>query len=304
MSINSPGTGAPYFYDGINACTSLSDPSTVHVANTGLSRFFKRYLLQKAFSVFKWEIPENWSRDYFLYCLYCWGFVAVINTDAFGVIPQGCGLQGYDVFYRPTHAVITNPLLHGFTTPQIGKQCTLFKLQPDYGGIYDIVSFYGDMMALSAETAGINLVNSKLSYVFAAKDKAASESFKKLYDEIMSGNPATFVDKSLFDADGKPAWQLFDQKVGQNYIVGNILTDMRKWEQMFDNDVGIPNANTDKRERLISDEVNVNSQETISKCALWLDELKKSCAETEKMFSIKISVDWRVKPDVLETGAE
>jgi hypothetical protein len=99
-------------------------------------------------SVFEWQIPPTWSKDYFLYVLYCWGFMAIINTDKFGVIPQACGLQGYDVFYRPTHAVIVNPLLTGMKTPRIDKQCVLMRLQPDYGGIMDMVTYYSDMMAL------------------------------------------------------------------------------------------------------------------------------------------------------------
>lgn len=302
--MNFQGSGAPFFYNYVNQQTSAFTPSTVHVSNTGLSNFFRRYLLQKAFSVFKWTMPETWSRDYFLYCLYCWGFVAVINTDRFGVIPQGCGLQGYDVFYRPTTAVITNPILRGFKELRIGKQCTLFKLQPDYGGIYDLVSFYADMMALSAETAGVNLLNSKLSYVFTAANKQSAETFKKLFDRVASGEPAVVIDKALLKDDGSPAWQAFDQNVGQNYIVSNILTDMRKFEQMFDNDIGIPNANTDKKERLLTDEVNSNNQETVSKCALWLEELQTVAEQTRKMFGIEISVDWRVKPEILKGGVD
>lgn len=304
------GYGAPAFYDHVNARTSVVTPSTVHVTNTGLSRFFQRYLLQKAMSVFKWDMPETWSRDYFLYCLYCWGYVAVINTDKFGVIPQGCGLMGYDVFYRPTTAIISNPLLTGLKQLRIGTQCTLFKLQPDYGGIYDLVSYYADMMALSAETAGVNLLNSKLSYVFTAGDKSSAESFKKLYDRVASGEPAVVMDKHLLRDDGTAAWQPFEQNVGQNYIVSDILTDLRKWEQMFDTDIGIPNANTDKKERLLTDEVNSNNMETVSKCALWLEELQKVAEQTRSMFGVEITVDWRVKPEVLsstqtqEGGAE
>jgi hypothetical protein len=244
-----PGVGAPVMYDYVNATNSLVSPSTVHVTNTGVAHFFRRYLLQKAISVFEWHLPESWDRDYFLYILYCWGYLAIINTDKFGVIPQSCGLQGYNVFYRPTTAVITNPYLNGMKSLKIDKHCTLFKLQPDYGGIMDIVNYYADMMALCAETAGVNLLNSHLSYVFTATDKPAAESFKKLHDKVLSGEPSVVVDKNLFGADGKPEWQPFQQNVGQNYIVGDILTDMRKIENMFNTAIGIPNANTDKKER-------------------------------------------------------
>lgn len=290
---------APYMYDYINAEVSQHSPSTVHTKNTELQRFFARYLLQKAMSVFKWDLPETWDRDYFLYVLYGIGYIAVLNTDKYGVIPQQCGLEGYNIFYQPKRALVTNPLLRGLRRLEIGTQCTLIKLQPDYGSVMDLVGFYADMMALTAETAGVNLVNSRLSYVFFGKNKNTAESQKKLFDRVASGEPATFVDTALYDVQsGNPSWFPFQQNVGQNYIAGDALADLRKWEMMFDTDVGIPNANTDKKERLISDEVNANNVEVTSKADLWLDQLQKSFAQTSKMFGIKLGVEWRNKPQV------
>lgn len=290
---------APYMYDYVNTEVSQHSPSTVHTKNTELQRFFARYLLQKAMSVFKWDLPETWDRDYFLYVLYGIGYIAVINTDKYGVIPQQCGLDGYNIFYQPKRALVTNPLLRGLRRLEIGTQCTLIKLQPDYGGVMDLVGFYADMMALTAETAGVNLVNSRLSYVFFGKNKNTAESQKKLFDRVASGEPATFVDTALYDVQsGNPSWIPFQQNVGQNYIAGDALADLRKWEMMFDTDVGIPNANTDKKERLISDEVNANNVEVTSKADLWLDQLQKSFAQTSKMFGIKLGVEWRNKPQI------
>jgi len=296
------GTGAPAMYDHINVATASVDPSTVHVQNTGLSRFYQRYLLQKAMSVFEWKMPKEWSKDYFLYCLYCWGFVAVVNTDKFGVIPQGCGLRGYDVFYRPTHAIISNPLITGILEPKIGEQCTLFRLQPDYGGIMDLVSYYANMMALASEAAAVNIVNSKLAYVFRASNKAQAESFKKMFDQIASGNPAVFIDKTLTNEDGSMNWDSFSNDLKANYLLSDLLSDMRKIETMFLTEIGINNANTDKKERLISDEVNANNFEVRSKCELWLEELQKTAKETREMFNIDISVDWREALNEPEKG--
>lgn len=287
------GTGIPASADYINAANSVVSPSTVHCHNAALSRYFQRYLLQKAMSVFEWDMPDTWSKNYTLYTLYCWGYFAVVNTDKFGVIPQACGLRGYDVFYQPTHAVITNPLLKGTLEPRINLQTVLVRLQPDYGGILDIVTYYADLLALCAESVGMNLVNSKLAYVFAAENKASAETFKRLYDQIASGNVASVIDKQLMREDGKPNWQMFNQNVGQNYITDRVLADMRKIEAMFCTDIGIPNANTDKKERLITDEVNANNFETRSKCALWLEELQDSCKKVEEMFHVKLSVKWR-----------
>lgn len=291
--------GAPYYYNYINAETSQVTPSTVHVKDSGLCRYFTKYLLQKAMSVFEWDLPETWNKDYFLYVLYCWGYVAVVNTDKFGVIPQGCGLKGYDVFYAPTHAVIANPLLSGILEPRIGTQCELLKLQPDFSGILDLVGHYAEQMALASQSVSVNLLNSKLSYVFTAKTKALAESLKKMYDQIASGEPAVVIDSRLKNAaDGEETWKAFEQNVGGNYIVTNLLADLRKIESMFDTEIGIPNANTDKRERLIQDEVNANNIETYSKCAMWLENLQDACKRVNDMFGLSIAVRWRKIPEM------
>ena len=291
--------GSPYYYNYINAETSQVTPSTVHVKDSGLCRYFTKYLLQKAMSVFEWDLPETWNKDYFLYVLYCWGYVAVVNTDKFGVIPQGCGLKGYDVFYAPTHAVIANPLLSGILEPRIGTQCELLKLQPDFSGILDLVGHYAEQMALASQSVSVNLLNSKLSYVFTAKTKALAESLKKMYDQIASGEPAVVIDSRLKNAaDGEETWKSFEQNVGGNYIVTDLLADLRKIEAMFDTEIGIPNANTDKRERLIQDEVNANNIETYSKCAMWLENLQDACKRVNDMFGLSIAVRWRKIPEM------
>ena len=287
------GNRIPATYDHSNIVNAQISPSTVHVKNTGLQRYFVRYLLQKIMSVYEWKMPETWDRDYFLYVLYCWGFISVINTDRFGIVPQGCSLRGYDVFYRPTNVVISNPVFRETYDLKIGKQCTLIKLMPDFGGCMDLVNYYADMLALCAETAATNIMNSKLSYVFRAADKTMAEGFKKMMDQISSGEPAVFIDKYLKNVDGSTGWETFAQDLRSNYIAGDVLSDMRKWEEKFDTEIGIPNANTEKKERLISDEVNANNFEVKSKAELWLESLKKGCEETNKLFGINLSVDFR-----------
>ena len=171
--------------------------------------------MQKAISVFEWELPATWNKDYFLYVLYCFGREAIVNTDRFGVIPQACGLMGYNVFYQPTNALITNPLLTGMLQPRIDVDCTLFKLQPDYGGILDLVRFYGNMLAHAAQSAAVNLNNSKLMLAFFARNKAGAEAFKRAFDAMANGQPMTVFDKNLLTADGQPAWTTLQQDIKQ-----------------------------------------------------------------------------------------
>lgn len=289
--------GAPYSYNIENVYNSVVNPSTVHYIDNGTAKFYTRYFLQKAMSVFKWELPELWDKDYFLYTLYTWGFIAILKTDRFGVIPQQCTLTGYNVFYAPKRITVTNPIMPQTIERDIDKDCVLLKLTPDYAGILDLIYFYASKMALASSAVNVNLLNSKLAYLFTAKNKSVAESFKKMYDQIASGEPASIIDRNLLDPDGNKTWDFFSQNLHENYIASDILADMRKIEQQFDTDIGIPNANTDKRERLITDEVNANNVETATRCELWLEELKKGCEKVKTMFDVDISVDWRVKPN-------
>ena len=282
-------------YDYINLYNASRSPSTVHVKNSRLRNYFRKYLMQKAISVFKWQLPDEWDKDYFLYTLYGMGFIAILDTDRYGVICQQCAPGGYNLYYRPSYVIVTNPLLPTLTL-NIDRDCVLVKLQPDYSSICDIVGYYADQLALASEAMGVNLVNTKSGIVFGAENKAQAEAYKKMFDNLSEGDPATVIGKNLLNDDGSPAWFPFVASVKESYVTTDILSDMRKIEAMFDTDIGIPNANTDKRERLISDEVNANNVETATRCELWLETIRKEFEKANTMFGLNLSVDWRVNP--------
>lgn len=287
-------SNVPEAYDYINAYNAGRRPSTVHAKNTALTWFFKRYLLQKILSVFEFKnLPETWPKDYFLYTLFVFGYISVINTDKFGVIPQHCSLMGYDVFYRPTNAVIANPLLRGILRPRIGEDCEIIKMQPDYCGCWDIVEVYADMLALACEGLAGNLVNSKFAYIFGVENKASSESLKKMFDDIQQGNPAVFIDKNLFNENGDLSVQLLTQNLQQNYIAGDILDDMAKIDSRFNTEIGIPNVNIAKASGVSASEVRSNNVDTRSKCELWLETMREGVDKVNRMFNTDINVDVR-----------
>ena len=290
------GYEIPMGYGDINLYNADFSPSTVHCKNTYLQRYFRKYLLQKAISVFKWTLPNEWDEDYFKYVLYGIGYIAVLETRSFGVICQGGALGGYNLYYRPSYIMITNPLLKETITANIDIDCAIIKLQPDYSSIMDIVGYYADQLALSAEALGMNMVNVKNGVVFGAKDKTQAQSYKKMFDKMQDGDPAVFIDKQLLDDAGKPNWYPFVQNMKEQYIADSILSDMRKIEAMFDTDIGIPNANTDKKERLVTDEINANNVETATRCELWLDSIRKGIDKANAMYNLSLSVDWRVNP--------
>ena len=292
---------APYGYDFINQYNGNIDPSTVHCSNNSLTYYFKRYLTQKIFSVFKWTLPKTWNKDYFKYVLYYMGYITIVNTDKFGVIPQLSSLRGYNVFYAPTHAIITNPLISGILEPVIDEQCTVIKLTPDYMGLTDLISYYADLMALTSEMFGMNVINSKLSYIAAAKSKTMAEALKKMYDAIQSGNPFVAYDARYVDESGKGLIEFYSQNLKENFIAPDAMLVLKKLENEFASKIGLNNVNTEKKERLTNEEVNANNDETYSTASEWLDSLKDGCEKANNMFGLNLSVDWRFSPNERDT---
>lgn len=283
----------PYSYEMINLFNSSYNPSTLHTKNTQMFAFFRKYLLEKVMSVFEFELPEMWDKNYFLYSLFLNGYLAIVNTDKFGVICQHCGLRGYNIYYNPTHAIIVNPLLTGILEPKIGTQCSLIRLQPNYSGVSDIVNYYADNMAMTAETCEMNIMNSKLSFLFAVRGKSQAESMKKILDQVMRGELGVFYDEKLKMGNDNIPLDFFNNDLKKNFIAPELQDTLRRWEEMFCNEVGIPNIRSDKKERMIVDEVNSNNIECFTKAELWLETLKEGVEQTNKMFNLNLGVKLR-----------
>lgn len=296
---------APYNYSYINMFLSRFNPSALHTRDTALFNYYVRYLFQKIISVYEFRnIPDWWAENYFKYVLFGYGHIAVFDTDKYGVIPQECSLSDtHTIFYQPSDVLIANPVL-GEKRLKIGKDCELVKLQPDYAGVMDIVTVYADLMAVALETANINLMNSKASFIFMAQNKAEAETYKKLYDELAGGKPFAIVSKTLMNEDGSKNWDFFIQNVGQNYITDRILNDMKTIEDQFNTKIGIPNANTQKRERLISSEVMANDIDTKALVNVWLDTMKNDLEKVNERYGLDIEVGYRYERNFEEAEQE
>ena len=284
----------PTEYNVNNLLTNIVSPNTVHCKNNVLFGMFRRYLLQEVFAIYKWTMPENWDPDFFQYVLFGYGFVVIIDTPEFGIIPQWGTLGGYNVFYRPAYAIVSNPLFKKTIQADINKDCSVIKLMPDYRSIMDLVDYYADKLALMSETIDIDLCNAMVATVFAAEGKTEAETLKKMYDRIRSGNPAVVVGKKFFRDDGSPNWTPFQANVKNTYIVSDLLADFRKVKEEFLTAIGVPNANTDKRERLITSEVESNNVETRTKIELWKESIERGIKQTKKLFGdMDLSVSFR-----------
>ena len=65
---------------------------------------------------------------------------------------------------------------------------------------------------------------------------------------------------------------------------------------MFCTTIGIKNANYEKRERLLTDEVNANNQLTESLSDVWLDTISKAFDKANEMFGLNLAIRRREEP--------
>lgn len=285
-----------------NLSTSCYTPSSKHIIGTPLYNLYYRLLFQKVLSVYKWKIPEQWAENYFLYTLYDWGYIGVFDTWQYGLVAQFPALQGYNMFYQPTTMRIDNQWFENVTR-KIGVNGVLVRLMPDYRGVSDIVSRFAQQLALCSQSIDVSLFNSHIADIFAVRDKKIAEDMKKVYDKIASGEPAVFFKKQKDVLnDEESVWDIINLKPKDNYLGNIILSDMRKIENQFNTIFGIPNANTEKKERMVTDEVNSNNVDTCLFSDKMLKNLQKSCKQVNTMFNGDyMAVDWS---DSIKEGVE
>ena len=279
--------GAPYSSEYINLIVSETrEPNMVHSRNSAMFNYYYDSLLNDALSRFEWTLPDGWDFTFFVYTLFLWGFVGVYRTPTFGTVCDRVGLTALGFNYQPTEMVIANPLLSGEESfnRRIGVDGALIKLRPDYRGISGLISYYADQMAIITEAALVNAFNSKQPEIFLAKNKQQAEALKRMYDDIATGIPAVFPDRRLIDTDGNPTVMQLHSSAGANYLVGKLLNDLAPVRNTFYTEIGINNANTAKRERLISDEVAANNEATQSKLMLWYDSIQRGIAQVRQVF--------------------
>ena len=313
----------PIYYDYATQLENFMIPGAVKNGVENITtRYYTDYLLKRAMSVLKFSgIPDGWDINYFLYCLYVRGFVVVIDSPTFGVIPQEATLSGYNIYYAPTTAYIANPALPSTETggywlaekynkrqyPAIKGTCVLVRLQPNYKGLLDVCSITAQRLAYLHSAFMTNAANAKFAQVFGTDDKGVAAAFKAMIDDIQSGNIAVAVDNNLFNAiDGKPRWAQFVQNLQQNYIGTNLLEDIRSVLNDFDNFVGIPSTNYNKKAHMTVAEIGANDVETESLVDLMLETVQDGIGKVNARYGLNITVAKRygegVQTDVSESN--
>lgn len=292
----------PLNYNQINVAAGTYSPSMVKSYNNRTFAYWERSLFQRACSVMEFDLPEDWDgsiRDFFYFCLFKYGFVAISKNDEYGYFFQPCALNGFNFYYQPVEAIISNPKMQ--KTLQIGKECELLKLTPDYMGIWDIICYYAEKLSVLDNAINMSLINNKFAFLLGARNKTAGEALKKMLDKINKGEPAVIYDlKLLNDPTDKEQpfqeWRRDDLK--NSYLTTDQLKDFQTILNNFDTEVGIPTIPYEKKERMVTSEAESRIIDSTSRSIVWLETLLSSIDNIKDLYpDIRLDVSLRYKED-------
>ena len=285
----------PLNYDQVNIAAGSYTPSSVKSYNNKTFAFWERALFQRAQSVLDFTVPKEWDgkvKDFFLYCLYKYGFVAISKNEKFGQFFQPCTLSGFDFYYQPTKAIIANPLYSAEL--KIDEEVAILKLTPDYMGAWDIIWYTAEKLSILDNAINMSLINNKFAFFLGARNKGAGQALKKMLDLVNQGEPAVVYDmKLLNDPTDKemPFQQWQRDNLKNSYLTTDQLMDFQTILNNFDAEIGIPTIPYQKKERMVTDEANARAYDAKARSITWFNTLTSSIEEIKQLYpDINLSV--------------
>lgn len=266
-------------------------PDDVDGLNNTSVYYYTTWCIKKLFGVYKISgVPDDWDIPYMMSRIFLDGVLCITDTPL-GVIPLQTSTTGYNVWNLPTKCLIANPVLGTFERV-IGTECAMIRLQYDFGTVWPIVNRYATLLAMCDAGISVNLINTKVAAIFGADNKAEAESYKRMYDQISEGRPAVFVGENMAK---KLSERLLFNRVKESYIADQVEDLKQQIINDYLSDIGINNANTEKRERMVENEVMSNRQEVRSGAEHWLKTVNEGFDMANRLYGLELKLsleDW------------
>lgn len=291
----------PMSYECINAYNGTYSP-TGTVQNDMTTAYFWRCLYHRLMSVVTFKLPSDWNYNYFKNVLFGRGFIGIIDSPEYGIIPQICTVSGYGLYLQPKRVLVAQPLVKFEGTR--GEDCEVIKLTPDWLGVLDIVDHYAYELATAYTSVNVSLINSRAGLLAYAKNKNALETIKVMAEKLSAGEPLVVADKALKSEDINGDEPLFTMAFdpARNYITDKLLENMASIINEFDREIGIPIVD-DKKERRIEAEVTAMTSDAGCRLDVWRESLTESIKDVKQVFPA-LDITFEVKGGQNEYNTE
>ena len=139
-------------------------------------------------------------------------------------------------------------------------------------------------------------MNANVNLVSFAKDRKQAEEIRTAYACATEGEPLVIMDKGFEPDETQKILQPFTNHDIAG-IIDKLLTSRRAVVNNFLTEIGIANANINKKERLNSDEVNANDEEVTAIVSVIMDNLQAGFDKANELFNLNMEVKLRETAD-------
>lgn len=252
-----------------------------------LLKQFKSNQLNKSLTMFEWSnLPETIPAVELEKMLQINGY-AVIAKYRGNLYAFQAGFSGQDPYNQPTKAIVNNPALKNNTTYTIGKDCIVIKNDDMKQGLNGIYEYYGQRLIENQITMLMTDYNLRMPFTISSSDDQTTQSAKMYLKKIIDGSLGVIGEQKLFKAlsvtptNSKQTATFSDLYGYQQFIIAQL-----------NNTIGLATNNNMKRERLTTNEIEVNKNASYPLVDNMLKNRQQAVGAINEMFDVDISVEY------------
>ena len=248
---------------------------------------FRADMLNKSLTMFEWKnLPDTLPAVEIEKQLQTNGYTIIAKVQGNIYAFQG-GFSGQDPYNQPTTAIVNNPSLKYNGTFTINENCVIIKNDDMQQGLIHIYNKYGTLLIENQITMLMTDYNYRMPFTISSKDDTTTQSAREYLQKIIDGSLGVIGEAKLFDA----------LKVTPTNNKGvNSFADLYGYQQFIEaqlnNTIGLATNNNMKRERLTTNEIEVNKNASYPLIDNMLRNRKQAVEKINKMFDLDIDVEF------------
>ena len=248
---------------------------------------FRADMLNKSLTMFEWKnLPETLPAVEIEKQLQTNGYSIIAKVQGNIYAFQG-GFSGQDPYNQPTKAIVNNPSLKYNGTFTINEDCVIIKNDDMKQGLIHIYNKYGTLLIENQITMLMTDYNYRMPFTISSKDDTTTQSAREYLQKVIDGSLGVIGEAKLFDA----------LKVTPTNNKGvNSFADLYGYQQFIEaqlnNTIGLATNNNMKRERLTTNEIEVNKNASYPLIDNMLRNRKQAVEKINKMFDLDIDVEF------------
>ena len=253
-------------------------------------------------SMFEWQnLPTSMNARFLELCLYYNGQAALLYDDDYGYINTMCADGGYiNIYGLPTELNCYSyrfnqrrSLYMTDTGEEKGKECILVMNNYQRVPTASTINLFAYRLAEAQRTADVN-IKAQRTPLLITTDQKQYFTLKKMYEEYDGNTPAIFADKNVITPDA-----LKSLKTDAPFIAQDIMDYKREVWNEFLTFMGISNL-SEKRERMISNEVDSNNELINLNLQALLIPRKEACKQFNEKYGLMgdKAIDVKVRSDL------